>query len=201
MFLLELRAFPSAPCLAGKQTWWQLASRCCWNRVRPWHASELVFFLAGLMTYQHPVKHKLKLGGSIQILRDRKLSKRVSLLKELWQLHHVGRAPGGTTIDMNAYCCKDRGRLFPGRDTNVCREVLNLHHSTANQHRKRLIQESLQSLHCDLPDQTPYSPDLDPLTTVYSGRWSNTWGVADSTVMRKWKLLFVNGCECKNPHM
>ena len=37
-----------------KKTWWQLASRCCWNRTRPWHASELVSFLVGLRTYQHP---------------------------------------------------------------------------------------------------------------------------------------------------
>ena len=35
MFLSEWREFPSAPCLAGKKkTWWQLASRCCWNRAR-----------------------------------------------------------------------------------------------------------------------------------------------------------------------
>jgi len=95
-FLSEWRAFPSAPCLAGKKelddslrldvveiarvpdmlpssflvrmawisfgsltyrkkkTWWQLASRCCWNRARPWHASELVSFLVGLRIYQHP---------------------------------------------------------------------------------------------------------------------------------------------------
>ena len=39
--------------LQGKETWWQLASRCCWNRARPWHASELVSFLVGLRTYQH----------------------------------------------------------------------------------------------------------------------------------------------------
>jgi len=37
-----------------KKTWWQLASQCCWNRARPWHASELVSFLVGLRTYQHP---------------------------------------------------------------------------------------------------------------------------------------------------
>jgi len=48
MFLSEWREFPSAPCLAGKKTWWQLASRCCWNRARPWHSSELVPFLVGL---------------------------------------------------------------------------------------------------------------------------------------------------------
>jgi len=56
MFLSEWREFPSTPCLArGGGTWWPLASRCCWNRARPWHASELVSFLAGLRTYQHPV--------------------------------------------------------------------------------------------------------------------------------------------------
>ena len=53
MFLSEWREFPSAPCLAGKETWWQLASRCCWNRARSWHASEIVSFLVGLRTYQH----------------------------------------------------------------------------------------------------------------------------------------------------
>jgi len=37
-----------------KTTWWQLASRCCWNRARLWHAFELVSFLVGLRTYQHP---------------------------------------------------------------------------------------------------------------------------------------------------
>ena len=55
MFLSEWFEFPSAPCLAGKKkTWWQLASRCCWNRARLWHASELVSLLVGLRTYQHP---------------------------------------------------------------------------------------------------------------------------------------------------
>ena len=54
MFLSEWREFPSVPCLAGKKkTWWQFTSRC-WNRARPWHASELVSFLVGLRTYQHP---------------------------------------------------------------------------------------------------------------------------------------------------
>jgi len=40
--------------LQGKKTGWHLASRCCWNRSRPWHASDLVSFLVGLRTYQHP---------------------------------------------------------------------------------------------------------------------------------------------------
>jgi len=51
---VTMREYPSAPCLAGKKTKWQLASRCCWNRARPWHSSELVSFLVGLRTYQHP---------------------------------------------------------------------------------------------------------------------------------------------------
>jgi len=54
MFLSEWRKFLWAPCLVGKKTWWELASRCCWNCARPWHASELVSFLVGLRTYQHP---------------------------------------------------------------------------------------------------------------------------------------------------
>ena len=37
-----------------KITRWQLAPRCCWNCARPWHSSELVSFLVGLRTYQHP---------------------------------------------------------------------------------------------------------------------------------------------------
>jgi len=53
MFLSEWREFPSAPCLAGKQIWWHLASRCCWNRGRPWHAS-------GLVSYKHSRLHHLK---------------------------------------------------------------------------------------------------------------------------------------------
>ena len=40
-----------------EKTWWQLASRGCWNRARPWHASELVSFLVGLRTYQHLAIH------------------------------------------------------------------------------------------------------------------------------------------------
>ena len=46
-------SFGALPC-RKKKTWWQLASRCCWNRARPWHAAELVSFLVGLRTYKHP---------------------------------------------------------------------------------------------------------------------------------------------------
>ena len=61
MFLSEWREFPSMPCLAGKKTWWQLASRCCRNRARPQQASELVSFLVGLRTYQHPCMYCLSI--------------------------------------------------------------------------------------------------------------------------------------------
>ena len=43
--------FGALPC--RKKTCWQLASRCCWNRARPWNTSELVSFLVGLRNYQH----------------------------------------------------------------------------------------------------------------------------------------------------
>ena len=77
MFLSEWCEFPSAPCLAGKKNWLQLASRCGWNRACPWHASKLVSFLLGLRTYQHPCSHvdesdKVRfVGTKWQILRLR----------------------------------------------------------------------------------------------------------------------------------
>jgi hypothetical protein len=37
------------------------------------------------------------------------------------------------------------------------------------------------------------------MNAVRVGSWSNTWKVADSTVMRKWKWLFVIGCKHKSP--
>jgi len=40
-------SFGAFPC-SKKETWWKLPSRYCWNRARPWHASELVSFLVGL---------------------------------------------------------------------------------------------------------------------------------------------------------
>ena len=48
-------SFGALPC-REKKTWWQPASRCCWNRARPWYASELVPFLVELRSYQHPGK-------------------------------------------------------------------------------------------------------------------------------------------------
>ena len=54
MFLSEWREFPSAPCLAGKNFMTARVSMLLKSRARPSHASELVSFLVGLRTYQHP---------------------------------------------------------------------------------------------------------------------------------------------------
>jgi hypothetical protein len=45
ILLSEWREFPSTPCLTGKQTWRQLASRCYWNRAR-----RLTSFLSASVT-------------------------------------------------------------------------------------------------------------------------------------------------------
>ena len=44
-------SFGALPC--RKKKTWQLAARCCWNRARPWHASEVGSFVVGRRTYQH----------------------------------------------------------------------------------------------------------------------------------------------------
>jgi len=49
-------SFGALPC--RKKSWWQQTSRCCWNRARPLHAFELVSFLVGLRTYQHPSRNE-----------------------------------------------------------------------------------------------------------------------------------------------
>jgi len=43
-------------------------------------------------------------------------------------------------------------------------------------------------LHCD-------ADELHPITKHVSGSLKQHWGDADFTIMRKWKWLFVNGCE------
>jgi len=55
MFLSEWREFPSAPCLAEKKRNLLTARVSMLLKSRsPLHASELVSFLVGLRTYQHP---------------------------------------------------------------------------------------------------------------------------------------------------
>jgi len=46
-------SFGALPC-RKKKTWWLLASRCCWKRARPWHASELVSLLVGAKDLSAP---------------------------------------------------------------------------------------------------------------------------------------------------
>jgi len=50
MFVSEWREFPSAPCL-GEKNWWQLASRCCWNRAR-----RLTCFLPAFVTKRPKIR-------------------------------------------------------------------------------------------------------------------------------------------------
>jgi len=73
-------SFGALPC-RGKKTWWQLASRRCWNRARPWHASELVSFLAGLRTYQHPVVPAV--DSSMRTFQQNTLAYRL-IFPQLW---------------------------------------------------------------------------------------------------------------------
>jgi len=58
-----------------KKNWWHLASRCCWNHARPCHASEVVYFLIGLRTYQHTGKIRLTTCNIISILNLTKFFK------------------------------------------------------------------------------------------------------------------------------
>ena len=81
MFLSEWREFSSAPCLVGKKTWWQLASRYCWNRARPWHASEVVLFR--IVTVQPgrwvPVFRRNIFSGSTGQMRVKRSSSQIML--------------------------------------------------------------------------------------------------------------------------
>jgi len=59
--------------LQKKKTRWQLASRCCWNRARPWHASRLVSFVDGLRTYKHPGIWMLVYSCMFSVIAEGKL--------------------------------------------------------------------------------------------------------------------------------
>ena len=67
--------------LQENKPWWQLASRCCWNHARPWHASELVSFLVGLRTYQHPSISASRLAITLTQLSE--LNNTCDVLSEL----------------------------------------------------------------------------------------------------------------------
>ena len=93
MFLSEWHEFPSAPRFAGKKTSWQLASRCCWNRERPWHASELVSFLVGLRTYQQPGTYSMEQSRSWEANR---FSASQEIPRGLWKPkvhYHIYKCP------------------------------------------------------------------------------------------------------------
>ena len=76
-------SFNALPCRKIKKTWWQLASRCCWNRAHPWHASELVSFLDGLRTYQLPGICK---GADTLAVVDKMVAGKVMLCMYAWMM-------------------------------------------------------------------------------------------------------------------
>ena len=72
-------SFGALLCRKKKKHWWQLASRCCRNRARSWHASELVSFLIGLRTYQHPSTRLYRL--QLSMFRKLKANERCAPLE------------------------------------------------------------------------------------------------------------------------
>jgi hypothetical protein len=57
----------------------------------------------------------------------------------------------------------------------------------------------LQRLVSNMPhDRLRCHPERSLLATDYFGHWSSTWEVNVSTIMRTWKWVFVNGCECNS---
>ena len=113
MFLSEWRKFPSAPCLAGKETWWQLASRFCWNRTRPWSASELVSFLVGLRTYQHPGKFNLSPYVEEPFVIGRRGCVLLLLLLPLALQHTVGFGLSNNVLPFFIYATNSLHLLTP----------------------------------------------------------------------------------------
>ena len=75
-------------------SWWLLAYQCCWYRARPWHASELVSFLLGLRTYQHP--------GVKEYRRTRGVSPLITNLGARWRWA-VNITPGPFTPGKEAW--------------------------------------------------------------------------------------------------
>ena len=107
-------SFGALPCRKKKKkTWRQFASRCCWNRVRPWHASELVFFMVELRTYQHP--------GTADC--------GFSFLASAVTLTQSGERPGLTAArPYSVRCVKAPGLLFPIAYRGPDREHTTLGH-------------------------------------------------------------------------
>ena len=97
-------SFGALPCRKKKKTWWQLASRCRWNRARPWHAYELVSFLVGLKTYQHPCT-VASLRSVVFLYRDEQdvnAARRISVVACNWIM-----APTKRGVADESRICKD----------------------------------------------------------------------------------------------
>jgi len=118
-------SFRALPC--EKKKTWQLASRCCWNCTRPWHAAELVSYLVKLRTYQQPSKKKKRkkwshcvchedAGGSeglvpliLNVVSDQLLVKILPLRKRHW--HALHRKLGSFLGQCE--CCGEHRILLP----------------------------------------------------------------------------------------
>jgi hypothetical protein len=117
--------------------------------------------------------------------------------------------------------------LFSGNDTaNVMTQRLSYYHSLMKRktfshtkfnenwqnqimwvHHVRNWYRELKNCQMDIKDDNltswPNTSETDVNTTqvgeLVLGPWSSTMYNANSTILRKWKRPFMNGCECKSP--
>jgi len=102
-------------------------SWCCWNRARPWHASELVSFLVGLRTYQHAGRNLVNEEGFAQWAAvepkinkgyyhcDRLSSSRHNLLTHILLKWSIWWAPNNTSKWQIGFNSAFKGLNFPER--------------------------------------------------------------------------------------
>ena len=212
MFQSECLEFPSAPYLARKKTWWQLASPCWWNRARPWHVSELVSFLVGLRTYQHPGKHRYQnlCRGNTKIYVTRSLLKSSSFQRRRYRspywraiLHqplHVLFTLRCTAATNRKGCSADHVLQLAGRVVGEyvtrcgilrCDGQPYTHHtSKKNEILSRRLNGNFWNIH---PISLTLSRPIEPL-------WKYLEILPVHTIMGKWKWLFVNSCETREKH-
>jgi hypothetical protein len=107
---------------------------------------------------------------------------------------HVEHRTRGSAINTNAcwdtvgcvcvcVCVCVYVRLSKGKTLDtVARCISEQNNATTNS--VIIIQYLLQSILCKLADNPHY----------YLGSWTNTWNVIDSTLIKKWKWLFIKGC-------
>jgi len=96
-------SFGTVPC-REKKSWWQLASRCCWNRACPWHGSELISFLVGLRTYQHPGYFEKGLKGKL-VMNLEKFSLYLEEEKGTRNAIELLRIKSQRTLDIDGELC------------------------------------------------------------------------------------------------